>query len=335
MVTLIRNGSRMLFVETSRRSELVAYLTDRLKAERYDVDIVFDKSDEFNTVLYLLEDLKPQVKRQDITETLLVRSDMAQVLCRLIQEADPGWISAIRPAPQTLLMRAVGDMEQMLQKIQGDFGGEIGSYTACMEGSRETSTILGLTDKPLSRSAKLSDLHPNLLRLEQDYAALRRELSMHAFKYLNKSLDHQEWNEFEIRIYDIYGAYKLHYERLLEVLDALELGIVIGEAWSKDYPRVMMPVEVYSVHFLTFLAPVAFKRLLLGLEHLPDGRRIVDLDLYVEKKKIYWKDTVSSERKKNRFDEAHRARNELMERLENSTQAELARMESEILATRA
>lgn len=334
MVSLLRNGPRMLFVGTSKRRECIEFLTEKFQAEILDVDVIFDKSDEFNTILYLFPELKPRVNKSDVTDALLIRNDVAKVLCRLIEQNGSQWIDEIRPAPQTVLMRAVGDMEQMLQRIQKDFGGRVGSFNYCIENGGEATTIIGLTDKPLSRTAKFSDMHHNFLSLNLDYAALHRELTMEAFRYLNSGLDKKEWHELEIRIYDMYGAFQLHHERLIEVLDSLELGIVIGETWSKDYPKFLFPVEVYSVRFLTFSKPEEFKRILLGLEHLSDGTRIVDYDLYIKNKKVYWREMMNSKIKSTREVEALKARSEVYSRLDDKTKAVLAELEERILGTR-
>ncbi|MZQ97790.1 MAG: hypothetical protein GT601_08930 [Acidaminobacter sp.] len=334
MVSLLRNGPRMLYIGTTKRFEFINFLIEKFQAEILDVDVVFDRSDEFNTIIYLFSDLKPSVNKSDVKDTLLIRKDVAHVLCQLIQNENATLIQAIRPAPQTILMRAIGDMEKMLLNIQKDFGGKIGSFNYCVESGCAASTIIGLTDKPLSRSAKFSDMYHNFLRLDQDYATLHRDLTMDAYRYLNSSMDNKEWHEFEIRIYDVYGAFQLHYQRLIEVLDSLELGIVIGESWSKDYPKFLFPVEVYSVHFLTFVEPKVFKQILLGLEHLSDGERIVDYDLYIKNKKVYWREALQNKTNINRETESLKARSEVYGRLDQKTKAELAVLEQKILGTR-
>ncbi|SCZ81041.1 hypothetical protein [Acidaminobacter hydrogenoformans] len=334
MVSLLRNGPRMLFIGTSKRCEFIDFMNEKFKAEILDVDVIFDKSDEFNTIIYLFSELKPNVNKSDVTDALLIRNDVAKVLCRLVEQNGSRLIDAIRPAPQTVLMRAVGDMEQMLLRIQRDFGGKVGSFNYCIESGCEATTIIGLTDKPLSRTAKFSDMHHNFLSLNQDYAALHRDLTMEAFRYLNSGLDKKDWHELEIRIYDVYGAFQLHHERLMEVLDSLELGIVIGEAWSKDYPKFLFPVEVYSVHFLTFVKPSEFKRIIFGLEHLSDGTRIVDYDLYIKNKKVYWREIMNNKMKTSREVEALKARSEVYSRLDEKTKVALAELEERILGTR-
>ena len=247
MVSLMRNGPRMLFVGTSKREAFVEQLICRFDAERMDIDVIFDKSDEFHTLLYVVPSLSSRVVKNEVTDAILIKEDVASFLCQFFSKIDKSLIDAIRPAPQTIIMRALGDMSQMIRKIQADFGGVLGSYDSSVDEGNEHTTIIGLTDKPLNRSTCFDDMHSEFLRLEGDYAFIKRELKMHAFSYMNSSIDNKKWYELEIRIFDSYSAYNVHYERLLEVLDSLELGIIMGESWSKDYPRVLMPVEVYSL----------------------------------------------------------------------------------------
>lgn len=334
MVSLMRNGPRMLFIGTSQREKLIDTLLMNFEAETMDIDIIFDKSDAFHTLLYLVPELSTTVKKSEVTDAILIRQDVSKFLCRLFMKVDRRLVDSIRPAPQTIIMRAPADMELMIKKIHTDLGGALGSFEASLESSTEDSTIIGLTDKPLNRSTRLADMHPTFLRLDSSYPLVKRELQMNGLSYVNCSIGKQSWNELEIRIYDSYGAFKPHYERLMLVLDSLELGMVLGEAWSIDHPRVLLAVEVYSLKFFTFKEPQYIKRVLLGLEHLADKTRIVDYDLFHKNKKIYWKETVPGKIRHERPDEALLARTELYAHLDDHTKEELEELEVEILATR-
>lgn len=334
MVSLLRNGPRMLFVSTSNRLKLIDYLMLEFKAELMDLDTIFDKADEFHTILYLVPKLKSAIIKSDVTDALLIKADAVDFLCQIHPIVDNDLIDGLRPAPRSIILRAIGDMDEILKVIQADFGGELGTYDACVQNSGEHSTIIGLTDKPLNRSAKFEDLHPAFLRIDDDYFSLKRELKMHAFGYLNTGIESKKWHELDIRIFDSYSAFKIHYERLVEVLDSLELGLILGESWSKDYPRVFMPVEVYSLRFFTFKDPKVIKRILFGLEHLEDGTRVVDYDVYYKNKKIYWKECVEGKAKEDRMHASLAARAEIYERLDDATKNELDQLEIAILKSR-
>lgn len=334
MVSLMRDGPRMLFVATSRRDALIRALELGFDAQAMEFELVFDRADEFNTLLYLVSSFDLPINKTSITDAVLVKRDVASLLCALLGDGYRGLFDGIRPAPHTIIMRAIGDMDKMIKTIQADFGGELGGYEASLEGGSESSVVVGLTDKPLNRSARLGDMHPTFLRADGDYATVKRGLKMHAFGYVNSGIDHKSWHELEIRIFDSYGAFEPHYERLVTVLDSLELGLVLGEAWTTDYPRILLAVEVYSLRFFTFKEPKHIKRVLMGLEHLADGARIVDYDLFYKNKKVYWIESVDGKAKGERKDEAAKARAELYERLDDGVKAELELLERKILKTR-
>lgn len=336
MVSLLRNGPRMLLVGTADYGALKPWLTECLGAEQMPMGQVFDSSDEFHTILYIVPQLKPHVGVEEVLEVLLVRQEAVMVLCSLSEAVSQGLISGLRPAPQTLILRVLGDMEQTLSKLQQDFGGTTADYMTCVEQGRGSTTIIGLTDKPVNRAATLRDLHPEFLSVEGDYAALRRQLALKAFGYLQSGDQTKVWRRLEVRIYDLYSAYQLHYQRLLEVLDALEIGFVLGEFWSKDYPRFMMPVEVYSVVFFTYQPPIEVKRVLLGLEHLDSGVRLVDYDLFENNKKVYWKETQQQRRGQVplRQEAAVAAREALRARLEPEAWGRILALETRLEALR-
>jgi len=336
MVSLLRNGTRMLLAAAPDRVAALGYLASAFGAETMSLDTVFDRSEEYHTIVYLGPDIAGPFKKATISDAVLIRRDPVSLLCALARGSADSPIAAIRPAPHTLIMRSIGDARLMLERIREDLGGVIGGFDACMENGDEDATIVGLTERPLNRSASLSDLSPHFLRLDGDYPSIRRELKMHAFGYVNGGLGSKSWYEMEIRIFDSFGAYKLHYDRLVEVLDALELGLVLGEAWSKDYPLALMAVEVYSLRFYSYLEPRRIKRVLFGLEHLADGRRIVDYDLYHRSKKVYWAELLEGKAKagRERKVEAGLAREELYARLDEATKAKLASLELQVLRSR-
>ncbi|MGB3366319.1 MAG: hypothetical protein WBA54_02435, partial [Acidaminobacteraceae bacterium] len=51
----------------------------------------------------------------------------------------------------------------------------------------------------------------------------------------------------------------------------------------------------YKVRLFTFLDPIEIKKLVVALEFLEDGTRVVDYDLYLKRKKIHWDDLRTRE----------------------------------------
>lgn len=334
MVSLIRSGSRAIYITTSDRDGLSSFLLSNFKSERVDSKKILDESTEYQTVVFLINEGFSDKNIFSISDSFLVYEEALAFVCDLMSSGSREKILSIKSGPHMILMRSVGDLDRVLKRIQDDFGGDIvpyGNYLGELSGD---AIFIGLTEKPLNRRIVLSDLKPGYLRLEGDFGIIKRDLGMHALKYLNIGIGNKDWHEVEIRIYDKYGAYKLHYDRMMEVLEDLELGLVLGESWSKDYPKALLSVEIYRVRLLTFHEPSRIKKLLFGLEYLPDGTRIVDYDLYFNNEKVAWNEKVKNRKRDDRYQDALEARKEVMDRLSPETVRELERIEEEIKKTR-
>lgn len=334
MVSLLRNGPRIILIQSSEQLALKEALIHNFHTIVSDWDNAFEKSNEFCTIIYLTDNLSSTIRYDSRYEVVAVLDEPEHVLINLFQEPYRSLITAIRPAPHIVIMRAVDNLSTVLDEVRKDLGGQIGSFSDILDQGNDQTTLLALTDKPLNRNLIISDFYPQFLKLEGKYHDLLKELRMHALKYLNSGIGKRDWNEIEIRIFDRYSAYKLHYERLIEVFESLELGFVLGESWSKDYPRFMMSVEVYRVRFFTFHDPKLIKQLLLGLEYLEDGTRIVDYDVYYNHKKIDWTDALEKGDPKGRNVAALLYRKRIVDRLTEDTIQSLKQYEAAILKTR-
>ncbi len=334
MVSLIRSGSRAIYITTSDRERLSDFLLTSFKSERVDSKKILDESTEYQTVVFFINRETPESSIFSISDSFLVYEEALAFTCELMSSESRDKILSIKSGPHMIIMRSVGDLDKVLKRIQDDFGGDIVPYENYLGELSSDYIFIGLTEKPLNRRIILSDLKPGYLRLDGDFGIIKRDLGMHALKYLNIGIGNKDWHEVEIRIYDKYGAYKLHYDRMMEVLEDLELGLVLGESWSKDYPKALLAVEIYRVRLLTFREPSRIKKLLFGLEYLPDGTRIVDYDLYFNNEKVAWNKNVKNRKREDRYQDALEARKEVMEKLSPDTIKELERLEEEIKKTR-
>jgi hypothetical protein len=330
MVSLIRNSSRTLFLSTSNKEALSDYICSNFEADKVDAQRVLDRSSEYQTVVFLADAFDVNNLNSDQVDSYVVYEESLSFTCALMTSTAKDHVLDIRPGAQMIIMRSVGDIVKVLDRIHEDFGGRIVSYEDYLSELSSSATFISLTEKPLNRNVEVSDLKPGFLRLEGDFGIIKRDLRMHALKYLNIGIGNRDWNEVEIRIYDKYGAYKLHYDRLIEVFEDLELGLVLGESWSKDYPKAMLAVEIYRVRLLTFHDPIKIKRLLFGLEYLPDGTRIVDYDLYIGNDKVAWNKNIKNRKRSDRYKEALLARQEVFEKLNPETIKHLEKYEAEI-----
>ena len=334
MVSLVRSGPRIIMLKSSNHEALREFLMREFNALNYDLYTAFEHAKEDSTIIYIADDLKESVPLEEVRDTFLVTEEPDMLLSKLFTSANRDLIEDVRPAPHILLVRAIGDMESVILQMQKDVGGEISTFRDIIDHGNDKTTLVALTEKPLNRNLAISDFYTKFLRLEGRHFEYLKDLRMHSLKYLNTGIGNRDWHEIEIRIFDRYSAYKLHYDRLIEMFEGLELGLVLGESWSKDYPRFMMSVEVYRIRFFTFKEPKTIKWLLLGMEYLADGTRIVDYDVYYNHKKIDWLDTLRPNDPRTRHLAGLKAREEVFSRLSSDAIEALEQLELDVIKTR-
>jgi hypothetical protein len=334
MVSLVRSGPRSLLITTSQKEKFIDYLCHDLGGVVVEMETVMKRSEENHTIVYIIEYENKDMTEYRKTEALVVFMDPLVLACRLREIVKEGLIETMRSGPQVLILRSAGNLGAVVDKVREDFEGELASFDECSENGFEDRTIIGITDKPIYRPMAADDFHPQFIRIDQDYFKIKQVLRRHSIKYLNLGVGSKGWSSLEIRIYDSFGAYELHYKRLLTVLDALQIGLLTGESWSKDQPRALLFIDVYSIKLLTFYSPQEIKRILFGLEYLEDGRRIIDYDLFENGKKIQWSSLFKKEKNIVKKEKAIETRGELFSKLGDNTIQELQELEKEILKTR-
>lgn len=334
MFSLVRSGPKIYVVETQSVEEMKAVLIADFDAVEYDMDTAFEKASEYYTLLFLTDLANETLDDEEVKSILLIKKEADAVICRFFSWAHQSLIKSLRPAPKILILRVIGEIETVLKDIQADMGGEIGNFKDMLDAGNAHSTLVALTERPLNRNMSLNDLFSATLRLQGKHPDFVKALRMHALKYLNTGLGNRDWNEIEIRIFDRYSAYELHYDRLIELFESMELGLVLGESWSKDYPRLFMSVEVYRVRFFTFYEPKYIKQLLLGMEYTEDGTRIVDFDVYFNHKKMDWTDALEKDTPRSRLQAGLHYKAMLNSRIGSKGKQELERLENQVMTTR-
>ena len=235
---------------------------------------------------------------------------------------------------RTIIMRTMGNMERVFDELLEDYHGIEGSIMEFINSNLEQGVIIALTDKSLNRQVNLGDIYmEKCLLISDNYFTVFKELRSNALRYLNSGLNNKVWYEMDIRIYDMYAHFQLHFERLMNVLTEFEMGIVLGSTWSKDYPKMLLAVDVYSVRFFTFYEPKYIKKILMSMEYVDDGTRIVDYDLYMGKKKISWRD-MTKDKKATREGLSMAYRKETLSNLTPEELRKLYAIEEKVLKTR-
>ncbi|SKC65199.1 hypothetical protein [Maledivibacter halophilus] len=332
MLSIFRSGPKIIVLESQDVDVLRNLFLEDFEAEDYDVNTAFEKSTENTTIIFLTDKKEEIIKPKDIAKVLFLKYQSESVLCKIINDDRYNLISYSRMAPRIIIMKTFGDTEKVIKQISEDYNGEIGKFHEILENNN-TGTIIVFTQKRLNEPISLSEIHERAIIINKEYPSVLKELKIHDLKYLNTGFDNKDWYELIIKIYDIYGEYMLHYKRLLKVLEQLEVGFILGEAWGKDAATILMSVGVYRIRFFTYYDPKYIKKILLGLEYLEDGTRIVDLDLYHKRRKTYWTDVIKKG-VKNKGELSRIYRNEIFSKLSDEVKSEVLEMEKEILATR-
>ncbi|MDF2521509.1 MAG: hypothetical protein K0R84_2137 [Clostridia bacterium] len=335
MFSLIRRGPQMLLVESNDIEGLKKYMVEKFNAViEEDHDSIFGSVSEGSTILSITRQMKDILNEKDIVGKLAVAEEADVILCKLINERHSEFVKSIRTAPRLIILHSMGDLDRVVEEIQKDNGGTVGAFMELWNSGREKGTIVAVTDKLLNRAAHVKDLYEKCLYIEQGFYPLFKNLRLNALKYLNKGIGNKDWFEIEIRIYDRYSAYNLHYQRLVDIFNFLDLGIILGESWTKDYPRFMMAVGVYRLRFFTFYNLKYIKKILVGMEHLEDGTRIVDYDVYYQRKKMDWTDALEAGEPRIRHLLGLKYREEIFSRLSPQEAEEIKLYEQEIINTR-
>ncbi len=202
---------------------------------------------------------------------------------------DEKLIQRIQRSARVLFLNTVGDIDRVINRVTEDFKGEIINSKELYELHSE-GAIIQLTLENLDKTLRCSESHPKAVYVKGDARETYLELAKRAIRYVNVGLYNQSWYELNIKIYDSYGHYECHYNRLMYILDKLDIGVMAGETWGTDAALAFLSVDTYNVRIVTYLEPKEFKSILLGLEYAGDGERKVDFDLYYRRQKVSWTD---------------------------------------------
>lgn len=325
MLSLLRGSARGLFIQTEGPSARHS-LQGAFPLEVRPLRELWDRAREDQTLLLL--------SRRDLDlgrgrlETFLADASPVDLLAHLIN-SDLRVPLRIRPLPRAILFRVLGDATAAMEQIAQDFDGRPGRLKQLLRWSGRHRVVLCFTEKNLNRPLALADLRPDVLYFDVPYEKLFQRLRGRAMEYFNEAAGGQAWRNLEIRLYDSWERYDLQARRVRLVLEDLDLGLVLGEGWGKDYARILMAVPVYLFRLATFIAPERIKALLLGLEYDVEGERLVDLDLFAERTKISWQG--QADRNEDRATLGRRMRETLRGKLLPETVAQLDLLEARLL----
>ncbi|MDN5320900.1 MAG: hypothetical protein PWP49_1320 [Thermococcaceae archaeon] len=321
---LMRFGPSMLFLRTSDVEGGENFLKNLFGITELSVDEAWDQSGELDTIIFVTPTEEWKTVLNPKKGAFLVRMRSDSVLKELLNAKAP--FERANLGPQIILLRVPKEAEKASEVIPKRYGGIETSFARGINEGEEQDTLLLVTDKKLSESVGIRDIKEAFLirkNFVEVYRALRTDLPILLFKLLPEG-----WKELTIRIYDTEKRYEENIERVLLVLEDLDLGYVVSEGWDWDYPRPFMRIRVYKIKLITWEDPLRIKFLLKGLEYR-GYQRFADIDVFFEGKKIPWVDV--SKECASKFELAKAAREELESLLSEDTKKRLHEIEDRLL----
>jgi len=324
MLSLVRTGPIILTISAYGDSDDLAAAIESFSYARKTTPIEsFNFAGEGDTLIFF------STECSDTIRTFQTTAAPTAILCGLINRQLTDKIQRIRVSPPNIVMRLMGDMDKAIDRIALDFKAQEALRGGLMQNLDEPSVLVNFTSSPLNQLVKLEDFHKRALLIDKPFGQLLTFLRARAQEYLNTALGSPDWNEVQITIFDAMDQFNLHYQRLLTVIQGLDMGIVISESWEPEYTVGLRKSDVYQVKTLTPLPPREIKMAAMGLEYDDAGRRVADFDVYYGGKKISW----ASERKVHpmpRDEIGLMYRKRLLDKLPAVAKSVLLRMDTQI-----
>jgi len=315
----LRFGPSIIFLRTPHEGAVRSALKEIFGVDEIPTDEAIRKSREFETVVFVTGEWKKETIPPE--RAFLVKCHAPVILSRIINSKLP--IEKVHVEGTLILMRVPDKIEEGLKLIADKYGGEIMDIRTAFDEGEAGDTIIGLARKKLNSPIGPEDIDGAVL-IHRDFLEVYRELSLDAPLLLLKLMP--EWNEITIKIYDTDKRYEENIERLMMVIEDLDLGFIVGEGWDWDYPRPFMRVPVYKLKLLTWEDPGRVKFLLKGIEY-HGYKRLCDIDVFVEGKKIKW---TSLGEYSSKFELAKAAREELEKHLSEDVIKRLGELDEKL-----
>ncbi|HPX00080.1 MAG TPA: hypothetical protein PKY98_04940, partial [Sedimentibacter sp.] len=326
---LFRIGPRHLFLRTKNINEVTNFLVTSLKGEIIDFWQGFEKASENSTLCYITDIDHEKTYVEDAKKIVLINDASSPILCSIISSHISKLLQKVDMGPATIVMRTAGDEQKLADRLKEIFGGREVDWIEGIGIGEKDDTMIAFTRKVLNEP--VSDFLDTKLLIAKPIREVQNKLRLEGLRLITQNLDDSQWYELRINIYDSYGNYYEHYERLMFVLSKLEMGMVLGESWTKDFGVILYSVMTYQVRLFTFHTPIEIKKIMMALEFTVEGSRLVDLDLYYKNKKVYWYEVNKNRGKgKTKADEAKVYREDLYKKLKQEDIRTLEAMEKSI-----
>jgi hypothetical protein len=282
----IRKGPRPVFVRSSNREAAAAFLKREYGGRSVTFRQGIAEAREGESVVCITAQGLSRTRVEDAVETLAVPYEEARIAADLFSADIRGEVERVQLGPGLILLRVAESGEEVSAELKERYSVEqMAIEDAVSEGEVE-DTVLLLTKDPLSKVIDYRRVIDEPLLMHHPPAELYWQLRSQGVQLITQNLANKEWYELRINIYDAADYYEVHYERLMLVFSDLDVGMVLGETWTKDHALALFSVLAYQVRLFTLETPQRIKRLLMALEYNEQGKRFVDMDLYYRNRKI-------------------------------------------------
>lgn len=328
---LVRMGPRHLFIRTKYIDEVTEYLENNLEGEITDIWQSFKNASENSTICFITDINHVKTKVEDAKRIALVNKTSTIILTSFVNSHKCHLLDRVDLGPASVVMRIAGNENKIIEKLKDMFTGKEVNMIEGIGLGEKDDTIIAFTNKAINGPVAPADLLEAKLLIPKPIGEVQRILRVDALRLITQSLNDNQWYELRINIYDSYGRYEDNYNRLIFILSKLEIGMILGESWTKDHAVMLFSVLTYEVKLFTFFTPFDIKKILMALEFTLDGRRLVDFDLYYKNKKVHWHQPNKSKEKKDKVEMAISYRKSLYEKMKPEDIEILENMEKKMI----
>lgn len=226
-----------------------------------------------------------------------------------------------------IVMRVPSDPKKAAGEIARMYGGDVTTFENGLMVGEEKDTLVLLTTKKLSSPLSIADIAAAVL-IRRPFLEVYRNLSVQLPIILHRAMP-EGYRELTVKIYDTARRYDENVERVMLVIEDLDVGFIVGEGWDWDYPRPFMRVPVYRLKIITWERPERIKFLLKGLEYR-GYKRLCDIDVFENGKKISW---VEVSKGMEKLELARKAREELERLLSREAKERLENIEEKLISS--
>ena len=282
----IRLGSRFLFIRTHDVERLENFYTETLDGMVLPFEEAFNRATEHCTIIFLSYPNQDYTHVEEIPSVIYFPHGSSLAHSALFNHGLAHLVESTQLGPGSIIMRVPRKGEGLFSEISSAYDTQAMDIMDAIFAGTRKDTILSITNQSLYNPIYVDKTIARPLLVHEDVTLLFDKLRKDGLLYITKELEDNQWCELKINIYDAQGEYDKHYARLVHVLSQLDLGMILGESWTRDHALSLFSVLAYQVRFFTLYPPIDIKAILKGLEYDGHGKRMVDFDLYYKNKKV-------------------------------------------------